>query len=115
MTGPPDISRIERANDCLAREVGIAWKVKVIGMLQQNWAVIVSLDARATVLFVDDRSGVFDCLEFVDEDAAIRSLERNGFKDHSPSSQHVMPSPEWPLVEGRHPNGPIYSSGTFWK
>ncbi len=47
--------------------------VKVVDMLQQNWALIDGpAGAQVTVFFVNDRSGVFDRIVFASRDEASR-------------------------------------------
>jgi hypothetical protein len=92
---------------------------KVVEMLQQNWALI-DCDPEGTgrtVFFIDDASGVFDRMHFASEGDAIEGLRRNGFARYaaSPEAQRFIAAPEPPFHEGRHPSGPIYSSGRFWK
>ena len=92
--------------------------VKVVGMLQQNWAMIEPEDAGgARVYFITDTSGVFDELAFVSESAAREALVRNGFRRISEDSQlqSFLRAPSPPFQGVPHPNGPIYSSGRFWQ
>ncbi len=80
---------------------GRDWWVKVLGMLQHNWALVaVHPDGTATAYFFHDRgvtqgggperpgwtlastrgrSAVVDALDFPSEAAALRGLRRNGF------------------------------------
>jgi len=91
---------------------------KIVDFLQQNWALIdVNGDSTATVFFVNDTSGVFDRMIFPSTDEAQRGLRRNGFKPLSEDNeaQKFIAAPEPPFKEATHPNGPIYSSGRFWK
>jgi hypothetical protein len=57
------------------------WWVKIVGMLQHNWALPIPCDAGWTVIFVDDASGMFDRLEFANQAEMVEALERNGFED----------------------------------
>ena len=51
---------------------------KVVGMLQQNWALIESASADGCrVYFISDISGVFDELEFGNTVIAEAALRRN--------------------------------------
>jgi hypothetical protein len=91
--------------------------VKVVEMLQQNWALIdQEVQGKAVVHFIDDRSGVFDRINFDSASAAQSSLIENGFRRYSedPKLQEFLSPPEPPFIESVHPNGPIYSSGRFW-
>ncbi len=92
--------------------------VKVVDMLQQNWAMI-QYDSSdgARVLFISDRSEIFDQLTFRDLAEAETALARNGFQQFANAAdlKSFLRAPSPPYREGRHPNGPIYSSGRFWK
>jgi hypothetical protein len=92
------------------------WWVKVIEMLQQNWALPVASNKGVDVLFVTDTSGVFDRLAFDSGETAKAALRRNGFVEYAsdPGLQRFLAPPTLPLVQGSHPGGPIYSSGRFW-
>ena len=92
--------------------------VKVVEMLQQNWASIDDqANGRAVVSFVSDDSGIFDRMIFPSRAAAEEGLRRNGFKyfDSSPRLQSFLAPPRPPFGPGGHPIGPIYSSGRFWE
>jgi hypothetical protein len=90
---------------------------KVTEMLQQNWALIDSGNDGAKVYFVTDTSGVFDELAFASEVDADAALRRNDFRRFSedPRAASYLRCPEPPFRHSPHPNGPIYSSGRFWK
>ena len=91
--------------------------VKVVEMLQQNWALIDGTDAGgAVVFFVTDGSGVFDRISFPSLSAAKEALQSNGFKRFAgnPHLEEFLRRPPPPFHEATHPNGPIYSSGRFW-
>ena len=87
-------------------------------MLQQNWALIepVSLDC-CRIFFISDTSGVFDELEFSDLAAAEAALRRNGFfrLEEDIEAQQFLTRPLPPFHRRPHPNGPIYSSGRYWR
>lgn len=92
---------------------------KIVAMLQHNWALVDALpgDAGVIVYFVHDRSGVFDRLHFHDNRSAEHGLRRNGFarfRDDEEAQEFLEP-PTPPFWEDEHPNGPIYSSGRFWR
>ncbi len=93
------------------------WWVKVIEMLQQNWALPVLSQDGIQVLFVGDTSGVFDRMRFPNIEQARVALKWNGFSDYGADHelQRFLLPPKLPLHEGRHPNGPIYSSGRYWR
>lgn len=91
---------------------------KVVGMLQQNWALIESVSADGCrVYFISDTSGVFDELEFTDTTTAEAALRRNGFARFAADeqAQQFLSIPGPPYVRRPHPNGPIYSSGQYWR
>jgi len=92
--------------------------VKVVEMLQQNWALIdIEAVGSVRVFFINDTSGLFDEMEFPSVDAAERALERNGFRRFAASAdlQSFLHTPSAPFQRTAHPNGPIYSSGRFWR
>jgi hypothetical protein len=69
------------------------------------------------VFFISDVSGVCDELKFPSNSAAQVALGRNGFKRFAASAylQPFMRPPSPPYHWAVHPNGPIYSSGRFWR
>lgn len=92
--------------------------MKVVDYLQQNWAVIERASNKVIVYFFDDLAGVFDSIEYEDEETAKRELRWNGFSpydEESAETRSVIPSPEPPFYESPHWNGPIYSSGRYWR
>jgi hypothetical protein len=92
--------------------------VKVVEMLQQNWALIEAGTAdRVLVYFVSDTSGVFDEMAFSCVADASAALCRNGFRRYADASdlQSFLSPPPAPFRRRPHPNGAIYSSGRFWK
>lgn len=104
-------------NEPIAIKSADFW-VKIVGMLQHNWAVIDDgPEGSVRMYFVGDTSGVFDEMTFPSRTAAEQGLRRNGFKrftgDADLASFLVAPSP--PFYRRRHPNGPVYSSGRFWR
>jgi hypothetical protein len=92
--------------------------VKVVEMLQQNWALVdAGDDASARIYFVSDTGGVFDEMLLPSREEAESALRRNGFRrfSASPDLQAFLSPPREPFQRARHPNGPIYSSGRFWR
>jgi hypothetical protein len=92
--------------------------VKVVEMLQQNWALIdIEASGSARVFFINDTGGVFDEIAFPSVDAAERALKRNGFSTFAASAdlRSFLRPPSAPFQRTAHPNGPIYSSGRFWR
>jgi hypothetical protein len=92
--------------------------IKVIEMLQQNWAVIEpGRPDGVRVYFIDDGGGVFDELTFPSRDAAAKALILNGFERYalSPDLRRLAAPPSPPFRWRDHPNGRIYSSGRFWR
>lgn len=90
--------------------------IKVVGMLQQNWAVIVEQEKSALVVFYNDLCAVFDEIDFDSVDDARAGLLRNGFLKYrdNPKFKEFIALPEGDFVEGSHPSGRIYSSGDYW-
>ena len=90
---------------------------KIVGFLQQNWAVIEKTSHGATVLFVHDAGGIFERLSFSDETEAISALRRNEFllfgEDLSIKEFLAPPSPPFEDDPGAANYG-VYSSGRFW-
>ena len=92
--------------------------VKVVDFLQQNWALIdQDSDGRARIFFINDTSGIFDELAFESPNHAREALMANRFREfsNSPDLQSHLHPPLAPFHRTSHPNGPIYSSGRFWK
>lgn len=90
---------------------------KVVDFLQQNWALIDSTKDGVVVWFFGDTAGVFDELRFESEAAALKALNRNGFKRFSDDqeAQKFIAIPERSFRWRSHPSGQIYSSGRYWK
>jgi hypothetical protein len=90
--------------------------VKVVEMLQQNWALIEPKGSKVTIYFLHDLGGVFDELSYSSVREAQAALRLNGFRryDEDPSYSEMFARPEPPFRRVQHPNGPIYSSGEFW-
>lgn len=91
---------------------------KVVEMLQQNWALIDSQpDGSCVVYFIGDTSGVFDQLTFDSIEQAIEGLSNNGFSRYEADerAKKFIAPPVPPFRKHEHPNGPIYSSGRFWR
>lgn len=91
--------------------------VKIVEMLQQNWALIDESDAGVRVCFMGDTGGVFDHLDIDNQTDALAALGRNGFQRFAdnPEHQKLLPMPEAQFHERPHPNGRIYSSGRYWR
>jgi len=90
---------------------------KIVEFLQQNWALIDQTPEGAVVWFFGDTSGVFDQLAFASAEEAQAALLRNGFRRYAddPEAKNFIAIPAPPYYRRRHPNGPIYSSGRYWK
>ena len=104
-------------NQVVAIHSGEYW-VKVVDFLQQNWALIdEDADGRARIFFINDTSGIFDELIFESTKHAQEALMANRFREFSdsPDLQSLLHPPLAPFQRASHPNGPIYSSGRFWK
>ena len=92
--------------------------VKLVDFLQQNWALIdEEIDGRARIYFISDRSGVFDELFLSSVAEARDAMIRNGFQEFFDSEdlKSFLNPPLAPFHRTPHPNGPVYSSGRFWK
>ena len=94
------------------------WYVKLVEMLQQNWAII-KLGETTQIIFVNDPGDVFDIIEVKDQETAHDKLMQNGFdKFSSPSRKRYRPleeflTPPFKVVDtGERRN--IYSSGKYW-
>jgi hypothetical protein len=104
-------------NEPLAIKSDDFW-VKVVEMLQQNWALIVPNAAGGVrAYFISDASNVFDEIVFSSPEDAAHALQRNGFRRYADAVDlhSFLRPPSAPFHRGAHPNGPIYSSGRFWK
>jgi cation diffusion facilitator CzcD-associated flavoprotein CzcO len=90
---------------------------KVVDMLQQNWALIDTMDEGVVAFFVSDSSGIFDQITFPSATDAESALRLNGFRRlcEDPGAASILRRPVPPFHRRPHPNGPIYSSGRFWK
>ncbi len=92
--------------------------VKVVEMLQQNWALIEPVATGGVLIyFIGDTSGVFDELSYSSEEEAAEALRGNGFRRYADDEklQSFLRPPMAPFHRDPHPNGPIYSSGRYWK
>ena len=92
--------------------------VKVVEMLQQNWALIgAGEDGSVSIYFISDASGVFDEIALPSTNAAHVALGRNGFKRFAEDAdlRSFLRPPSAPFIRSNHPNGLIYSSGRFWR
>lgn len=90
---------------------------KVVGFLQQNWALIDKTgESVVKIFFISDLSEVFDELDFKSTDEAIEALVQNGFKRYSEDEavQEFLAKPMPPFHRQHHSNGEIYSSGRYW-
>jgi hypothetical protein len=90
--------------------------VKVVEMLQQNWALIEPEGSKVTIYFLHDLGGVFDEIPYGSLPEAQTALCINGFRrfDADPSFAKICAPPKPPFRRIKHPNGRIYSSGRFW-
>lgn len=91
--------------------------VKVIDMLQHNWALVEEASGSAKVFFIDDSGGIFDDMSFTSAQAARSGLIHNGFRRYADDAelQSFVRPPLPPFRRRQHPNGRIYSSGQFWR
>jgi hypothetical protein len=90
---------------------------KVVDFLQQNWALIDEAEGGVVVWFFGDNAGIFDQMTFPSLEDAAEALRRNGFGRYAddPEAVKFIAVPQPPFYRRPHPNGPIYSSGRFWK
>ena len=90
--------------------------LKVVGMLQQNWALIDIRDGAVVVIFFDDLNQVFDQLSFDEPDAAETALKRNGFGryDDNKQAKEFIAKPANSFRISCNQMRPIYSSGEYW-
>jgi hypothetical protein len=91
--------------------------VKIVGMLEQNWAYIEHTDRGSHIIFVSDFGEMFDEIAVDSVAEANAALKRNGFRRFSDERnlRDFVSVPERPFRNGEHWNGQIYSSGRFWK
>jgi hypothetical protein len=103
-------------NECVPIQSRDYW-FKAIEMLQQNWALMDDSTEGVIVYFLSDTGGVFDELRFKSAAEAAAALRLNGFGRYTedPRAASFLRCPEPPFKTRPHPNGPIYSSGRFWK
>jgi len=92
--------------------------VKIIEMLQQNWAVIENEPSgKVRVYFLTDTSDIFDEMLFCHREEAQLALIRNGFENYSsnPELHQFLRPPSQPFHYNPFTHRPIYSSGQFWQ
>ena len=109
------------------------WWVKVLGMLQHNWALIETKDKGVTVYFFHDlgttvgsmgpyklsqlrnRCAIIDSLDFESSEAAIEALDANGFNrlvDYPGPWDGSQPHGNF--YDARDHQAGIYSKGDYW-
>ena len=90
---------------------------KVVDMLQHNWGVVIEDAAGVTIWFFGDTNGVFDKLHYPSRADAESALSANGFSlyDEDEDAKCFISRPSDTFHAREHPNGPIYSSGRYWK
>jgi hypothetical protein len=113
---------IELADDEPLREDGApaalrferVW-VKILGMLQQNWAgILTTPDGETKIYFFDDHGGIFDSVVVRDHASAERALIRNCFERFGHKHAEFLSCPGPSFYWNSHPGGMIYSSGKYW-
>ena len=111
----PEILRSLRVPDVISIHSRDFW-IKVVDMLQHNWALIEPEGSKVTIYFLHDLGGVFDELTYSSLREAQAALRLNGFRryDEDPRFAKMCARPEPPFRRAQHPNGPIYSSGRYW-
>ena len=81
---------------------------KVVGMLRQNWAII--LEASPSVLvFLDDLQGIVDARFAHDQHVAAQQVTANACERHRPGNFPEPPTGTWQL--SHHSLGRIYAPG----
>lgn len=90
--------------------------IKIVGMLQQNWALIIKQKNKVLIVFFDDFCGIFDEIAYDSVEDAKQSLTRNGFSlfNEDKEVQSFVSTPQGKFHEITHINGKIYSSGRYW-
>lgn len=104
------------------------WWVKVLGMLQHNWALIEEQpeDGSAIVYFAHDeaptsgrlrsRWAIIDSLEFDCRVSAMLALKLNGFCPVEETSESIyLSAPEGVPYDARATSRRIYSEEGYWK
>lgn len=89
---------------------------KVVGFLQQNWALVEPEKGRFRIYFFDDASKIFDHIDYETFSEAQEGLVRNGFECYDDAKGHdhiIKPTGEFSM--GNHPQGKIYSGGVYWR
>ena len=73
--------------------------VKVVDMLQQNWAPIEPEGSKVTIYFLHDLGGVFDEIPYHSLPEAQTALRISGFRryDEDPSYSEMFARPEPPF------------------
>ncbi|MCW5714473.1 MAG: hypothetical protein KIT43_08195 [Bauldia sp.] len=110
-------ARSAKTEKPVAERLLLDFWVKILGMLQQNWAFIHSdVSGRALILFVDDLGKVFDELHIANREGAEEGLRRNGFRRFAddPSLAEFLTPPRIPFSRPAELTGPVYSSGQYW-
>jgi hypothetical protein len=105
--------RMAFALRALGQPASVFW-IKVLEMLNQNWAIIEDQGPRTIVVFCGDDGGVFDELEFDSRPAAEAALSRNGFVRFDPP-RDIPRHPAGALFLVKVENNGVYSSGRFWR
>jgi hypothetical protein len=90
--------------------------LRVVGFLQQNWAVVVAHEKDFLVVFYNDHLGVFDYISFINRTEAEKALRRNDFFKYSENNaRNFVRKAEGEFYEDFYPGGRIYSEGEHWK
>ena len=114
----PNTSFTQDQQNFVQNQQDLDFWVKIVEFLQQNWALLKESDSGGVnILFINDAGGIFDQLSFPSAENAQRELLLNGFKRYATDEQmkNVIRPPHPPFFVTFHPNGPIYSSGRYWK
>jgi hypothetical protein len=101
----------------MSEPVRIEFWVKIVEMLQQNWAAMEpDPTSGVRVYFISDTSGVFDEITFPSTSAASVALNRNGFRRFAsaPDLQSFLRQRSAPFCRAIHPKArsiPLAASG----
>jgi hypothetical protein len=90
---------------------------KIVDFLQQSWALIDEGADAVTVWFLDDGGGVSTGFHFPRNWRQSVPFAATAFAASRliGGLKHFIATPRTPFHNRPNPNGPIYSSGRYWK
>ena len=127
------INNLDPNDPPLFRIKSTDWWVKVLGMLQHNWALIETKEKGVTIYFFHDlgttigsmgpcklsqlrgRCAIIDSLDFESNEAAMEALDANGFNrlvDYPGPWDGLQPHGNF--YDARDYQAGIYSKGDYW-